>query len=120
MLSGLAGIIVAVRLGVEWHLPLPVCWLRQLTGIPCPACGCTRSLLAWSKFDLSQAFFYNPLFFLGCLAALLWAAWCALENICGRPSRRRIESAAQRHLIWRIVAVLAVLNWLYLCLELPK
>ncbi|MBF0780736.1 MULTISPECIES: DUF2752 domain-containing protein [unclassified Granulicatella] len=41
-----------------------VCVFYHLLGIPCPACGMTRSYLSLIKLDISKALYYHPLFFL--------------------------------------------------------
>lgn len=40
------------------------CAFYHLLGIPCPACGMTRSYISLLKLDISKAFYYHPLFFL--------------------------------------------------------
>ncbi len=114
------GLGVYARLASDFRWPFPPCWLRTLTGVPCPACGCTRSLLAWSKFDLVQAAFFNPLFFLGCIAVALWMGVWVLEKVFARAWSPRFEAFFYQRPVWRLLALLAVLNWLYLCLELPE
>lgn len=39
------------------------CVFHELTGLYCPGCGMTRTVLALLKFDFAQAFRYNPLLF---------------------------------------------------------
>jgi hypothetical protein len=116
----LIGSIVMTRFAAQWHLPLPQCWLRKLTGLPCPSCGCTRSLLAWSHLDLAQAFFFNPLFFLLCLGLIVWSIVRTVERVFGHPRLLRWSLTWKRRLVWPIAILLAALNWLYLCLTLPK
>lgn len=48
-----------------------VCPFRRLSGLPCPACGSSRALVAVCRFDLGQAFTLNPIL---PLAALLLGA----------------------------------------------
>lgn len=38
------------------------CLFLNITGIPCPSCGMTRAYVSLFKGDLSQAFYYHPLF----------------------------------------------------------
>lgn len=38
------------------------CPLYFMFGIPCPGCGMTRAFISLLKFDISQAFYYHPLF----------------------------------------------------------
>lgn len=36
------------------------CLFKELTGIPCPACGTTRAVVSLLSGDMSNAFLYNP------------------------------------------------------------
>ena len=117
---GLVAVAFAARFVLLWQLPFPPCWLRKLTGIPCPSCGCTRSLAAWTYLDLERALRFNPLFFLLCAGVVAWlAAWLA-EIILQRTFLASPRARLKQWPWWRIGAVLLVLNWLYLCLMLPK
>lgn len=119
-LIGLAGAVTALHFAVRWQIPLPFCALRRWTGVPCPACGSTRSLLAWSELELGQAWLFNPLFFLACLMVVMWALLWFTEKLSGGNWLASLENALQRLFTWKLVLVLAGLNWLYLCLALPK
>jgi hypothetical protein len=98
--------------------------LRKITGLPCPSCGCTRSLLAWFHADLAAALRFNPLFFVACLVSPVWLITAALAKaFCWRwPERPRehLWELAARWPLWQFVLALVALNWLYLCLNLPK
>jgi len=50
-----------------------VCPIRLLTGIPCPACGTTRSIGALCEGNFAESWRLNPLGFTIAAAALLWA-----------------------------------------------
>ncbi len=56
---------------------LPVCPLRAITGIACPACGGTRAVVALARGDVAGALAWNPFVILA-LAALLGAGLAAL------------------------------------------
>lgn len=58
----LSGSVAALALR-SWGLPLPgwSCPLRQLTGVPCPTCYLTRSLMAALRGDLASALHWHPL-----------------------------------------------------------
>jgi len=47
-----------------------VCIFRRLTGVPCPGCGLTRSVVATAHLDIATALSFHvfgPLFFVICL-----------------------------------------------------
>jgi hypothetical protein len=119
-LLGLAVLSLVARVGLAAQWPLPFCWLRKFTGIPCPACGGTRSLAAWAQFDIAAALAYNPLIFLGTLTVASWAVLWAADRALGLRWLARAESFLEGRTVWRVLAVLAVVNWLYLCLSLPR
>jgi len=119
-LVAVVAVAVAVHFAMRWQLPLPFCALRKLTGIPCPACGCTRSLASWALFDLEQAFRFNPLFFLLCVALLIWLALWLVEKFSGRLLLNGVKGRLRHWPWWKIGGALLAANWLYLCLTLPK
>lgn len=50
------------------------CPIKFVTGISCPGCGMTRSVIALLRFDFKNAFMYHPLFllvFIFCIIYLL-------------------------------------------------
>lgn len=118
--AGLAVLALVARLALQWQWPVPQCWLRKLTGIPCPACGCTRSLAAWSSGNLDQAWLYNPLFFAICLGLLLWLTLWAVQLTSHQRLLDTIRARAARLPLGRIAIALVATNWLYLYLKLPK
>lgn len=119
-LVGLATAALAVNLALRWHVPLPFCALREWTGIPCPACGSTRSLLASSHLDFLSAFRFNPLFFLVCLGLVFWTGAGLVEHVTGTPLRARLRSKTARWPSLGITLGLIGLNWVYLYLTLPQ
>ncbi|MEY2410510.1 MAG: hypothetical protein QOF48_3180 [Verrucomicrobiota bacterium] len=116
---GALGLALAAQLVVRWRLPLPPCLMRKYTGFPCPSCGCTRSLLAWSHLDPISAFRFNPLFSLVVTSLLFWLlAWSA-ERISGKRFLAGWRSRLARLPYWKILIAMAIANWLYLCAKLP-
>jgi hypothetical protein len=79
--GGLALALVALK--PLWPLVEPFVWpclFHSTTGVPCPTCGATRSVLALLEGDLPRAVTFNPLVFaatvvfvLGGIIAPLWA-----------------------------------------------
>ncbi len=83
LLSPLTSYIVAA---------LPHCPFKQLTGIPCPACGSSRAALALARLDISGALLRYPmpsLFWISFVAMGLWAGvrGCMGKGIPAVPRR---------------------------------
>ena len=111
---------VGAHFVVRWNLPMPQCLLRKLTGLPCPTCGCTRSLLAWSQLDPVEAFRFNPLFSTLLVGVFVWLLAWGFERVSGRLFLGPWRARATRWPWGKVLIVLAVVNWVYLCLKLPR
>lgn len=111
-------------IAVAWivlGLPTPHCFFRAITGLPCLTCGgtrCARYLLAGHP---SVALAWNPLVFLGIVLATVFLAYAAVV-VAFRLPRLRIRFATPREAdIARIaVAVVAVVNWIYLLFRFSR
>jgi hypothetical protein len=70
-----------------------ICPFRRVTGLPCPACGLTRSWQAAAQFQLADSLRYHPLG----AATLVGAVAIALDESDGTPpfaERRGLRVAA--------------------------
>ena len=99
---------VAVGLPIYRLLGLDLCPLHCFVGIPCPACGVTRSTCLLLRGDIGGAFTLNPLWsgFVLCAPLLL-----GLDSLnFARPRFYvKIKSRAST-----IAICLITLNWVYL------
>jgi hypothetical protein len=86
-----------------------VCLVQATTGIPCPGCGVTRSILAVLIGDLGRAWQMNPAGPLLCLSVVsqIPIRMLALADILNS----RFARVASRSMTAVILAVL-ILNWL--------
>ncbi len=50
---------------------VPKCWVYQITGFLCPACGGTKCVIFLLKGNLIEAFFSHILFFIGIVYLLV-------------------------------------------------
>ncbi len=72
-----APLIGAPLYNLGWRIPGLVCPLRHWTGIPCPTCGMTRSLMAVVRGDWEQALIHHvfgPLLFIGLVLCVIQLA----------------------------------------------
>jgi hypothetical protein len=104
-------------LGVALATPgiqLPRCAFKIITGLPCPTCGVTRTVIALSRGDLDRALFLNPLAAIACVSALLYLIYAAAVLALRLPRfRPTVSTTGARRLRVAAVAVLA-LNWVWL------
>src|SRR2546425_1844054 len=74
--AGMLLLLAGARVSLAWPLPLPLCLLKRLTGIPCPFCGTTRCLQACSRLDFAAALHWKPLALVACAGIAAWfIAW---------------------------------------------
>lgn len=86
-----------------------LCWFKALTGVNCPTCGLSRSLLSLLGGDPLAALRFNPFMLLLTLVVL---AQLALTVIF----RRRVvldASPRARTALWIAIILLFIANWIY-------
>ena len=95
---------------------MPSCAFRAFTGIPCPTCGATRSLVHFAHGDLSASFGMNPAIALLLFAALLMFAYDVATLFSG--SRIFLSLTPREATLIRAGAIMVlVANWAYLALS---
>jgi Protein of unknown function (DUF2752). len=72
-------------IGTHRQLGLPACWMRALTGWPCPSCGLTTSFAQLANGNLRLAFAAHPL---GppLFALFAWGSVCSLLEFRGKTT----------------------------------
>ena len=110
-----AGLAASCYLYLQFGMPWPGCWLRRLTGIPCPTCGATRCAMSLAHGDLVAAWRQNPLIFICYGGTLLMNSYAAVVLLFGSPRLRlaKLPSQIKRSLVALAVIALAA-NWVYL------
>lgn len=103
-----ASVYISRLTGHVFHL----CLFKRLTGVPCPTCGSTRSILHLLEGDLAGAVRMQPFMF---VAAVVLTASLLLRLL---PARRvHVEMARRTRRIVRGSVLAAFLaNWVYVIL----
>jgi Protein of unknown function (DUF2752) len=115
----LAGVVVLAlgQVSASLEVPIPLCPLKHITGIPCPTCGGTRALRALGHGAFLAALRWNPLVTLTALALLPFLVYAALVTVLGWPRVRVLFAPADQRWL-RIAAWVAILaNWAFLILD---
>lgn len=94
-----------------------VCMFRNITGIPCPACGSTRAVKAIISGMPGTAFHINPLGFV-VLAALIILPILLVRDLLLRTNTiytlyNKMETIFRRPLVATAGALLLLANWIW-------
>lgn len=105
MAAGTATLTLASGVGGARSMPMGLwrCPVRQLTGIPCPTCYLTRSVLATLQGDLDQALHWHAFGPLLVALAVVLGIWVGFGGVL--PRRQLLQGAIS-------LAVLALGYWL--------
>ncbi len=114
LFGGIAAVVLLAAAVLPVETLLPSCAWHRLTGIPCPACGTTRSLLCLSRGEFPAAFALNPLASVA-LVSLVLALFAGVSARVLFSHRLTVECSAGERDAMRTAAISAVLlNWAYL------
>jgi len=102
----------AVWLDIHKAQSLQLCTFKDISGIPCPACGFSRGMLSLLQGNVLQAWLYNPLLFsvLG-----LFFILTAVRLLFGRQLQLKPQPG-ERPLAWIGAIGLVLANWVYIIL----
>ncbi len=110
---------LAAVLPVARPLPIDVCLFKRATGLPCIACGMTRSVCAVAKGEWGASLAHHPAGWLAALGALGGAIWLGTEALSGRALRPRLRRRLAAALIAAFLGV-ALVAWIARLLALPR
>ncbi|MGA7159813.1 MAG: DUF2752 domain-containing protein [Bacteroidota bacterium] len=95
-----------------------VCLFKEITGLPCPSCGTTRSLLLLMSGRLHESLMMNPFGIVLALALVIVPLWIMIDTF-GRSHSFYRRYAQIEHLLThnKLLAAFAVavvmLNWFW-------
>ena len=94
-----------------------VCLFKSLTGIPCPACGATRSILSLLHADILNALLINPLGLVLLATLVVLPIWVLADLRKGENSFFNFYAWAEKKLAQRVIAIPAIIlisaNWIW-------
>lgn len=116
-LAGHAWLLYYLVWGGPEESSLLACPTRRLTGIPCPACGTTRSAAALSHGQFELALWTNPLGYLALAFMLAIPIWIAYDLLTKSQSLKNAYQQAEANLkrpqfAWPF-ALLLLANWIW-------
>ena len=92
----------------------PSCFFKTITGIPCPTCGATRSVVYLASGEISAAILMNPLIALCVLAAILIFFLNLVSLVFDLPRITIVLTTEERNAVRSGVIILILEQWAYL------
>lgn len=115
------GGIALLMLGAGWLLPIisfaPDCVFKGLTGIPCPTCGSTRSMVHLAHGDILTALALNPLTTLCLLAAIVYFIASLISVTFDLPRINFILADKEKNVMRAGVVTVLLAQWAYLIIQ---
>jgi hypothetical protein len=115
------GGIAIVALCVGRLLPVlsivPDCVFKGLTGVPCPTCGSTRSMVHLAHGDVMSAVAMNPLTALSMITALAYFIASIIMLVYDLPRVRYILSNREKNVMRMAAVMMLVMQWVYLIIQ---
>lgn len=117
-------LLIAAAAGLLWlagafyAVDLPGgCIVKHTTGIPCPSCGTTRSVVAVLQGDMHAALTLNPLGIPVLLLLFVIPLWVGYDLITGKATLliafRKAEARLCRRQVAIPVLLLIAANWFW-------
>jgi Protein of unknown function (DUF2752) len=93
------------------------CLFKNVTGIACPSCGTTRSVLHIAKGHFAEAILINPLGLLMAALMVILPVWIVYDLAFKKSSLynsyRKFEAVLKIKWIAILLAILIILNWIW-------
>lgn len=111
---GLTALWVA---GLLYYAVVPgnFCFFSNITSIPCPSCGATRSMALILEGKLWEALKMNPLGIAVMVAMAGFPLWMLYDLVLGEPTLhktfRKAETIVRRKWVAGLLILLALANW---------
>jgi hypothetical protein len=116
------GSIAIMTLVAARYLPItdmvPSCAFKAFTGIPCPTCGTTRSLVHLAHGDIAGSLILNPLFSLAMMTAFFLFFARSAHLFFNRSMITLILTRGEATLLRAGMAGIFLANWIYLMFNL--
>jgi hypothetical protein len=94
---------------------VPGCFFRKFTGIPCPSCGATHSVLKVIHLDWVGAFYDNPVGFILAVGLLVVPCMLLYDVALGKNAfylfYKGMETVVRKRWVAICLITLVIANW---------
>jgi hypothetical protein len=116
------GTIAVAALSAVRLLPVlslaPSCAFKMITGIPCPTCGSTRSLVHLASGDIFAAFMMNPLTTASFIVSILFLLYGIVALLFDLPRIKFLLTKKEGMTVRFCAVALLLAEWIYLYFRL--
>ncbi len=97
------------------HNMVSVCLFKAATGLPCPSCGSTKSVVDITRMHFADALYANPIGFIVAILLVILPFWIVADLATHKQSFYNFYNAAELIIRKRWVAISLILlvaaNW---------
>jgi len=108
---------ILFNLNTDKNIRLNLCWFKYISGIPCPACGTTRSVLLILHGAWAEALYLNPLGWIAALLLFIMPFWLGYDLIFKKESIYKSYYAMEQQFNNKKIALslllLVLFNWIW-------
>lgn len=94
-----------------------VCLFKNITTLPCPSCGTTRSVICLLNGHIEEALFINPIGIIILLIMVVTPVWIVYDFVTGCTTLyffyRSMEKFLRKPTVAVPLIVLVLINWLW-------
>ena len=94
-----------------------ICFIKKTTGLPCPSCGSTRSVLSIINGDFLKALLINPLGFFVSIIMIVLPIWITIDVFRKRRTLyityEKIENIIKKKTISSLLVAFILVNWIW-------
>ncbi len=99
------------------HHDFSPCIFKNVTGIACPSCGTTRSILHLSQGYFKEAVLINPIGIIIAIVMTVVPLWLAYDLLFKKDTLykgyKKFESVLQIKWVAIILVILIIMNWVW-------
>ncbi len=93
------------------------CLIKSISGVPCPSCGTTRSIVELLDGNVITSLQWNPMGIIVLLIMVTSPIWIFFDLLFKKESFLRFYGQAENHLKSKWIAIpaigLVVINWIW-------
>lgn len=99
------------------NLSFEPCLVKNITKIPCPSCGTTRSIISITKGNLIEALAINPVGYIVAFIMLVCPIWIIIDILSKKNTLFDFYKSSEIHLkkskYTLVLVLILMINWIW-------